>query len=130
VNYRDAHLSLHCDYVCAAACDIQGLKSSHCPVMSATDSRHYCRAVHLDCTDLAAATELYFAERKEECNADCRMKVAFLAEADSAAEDVRMNSSLVLLAALVATVQSVLEVLEMDLDMGEAESIAAAENMG
>jgi hypothetical protein len=58
------------------------------------------------------------------------MKVAFLAEADSAAEDVRMNSSLVLLAALVATVQSVLEVLEMDLDMGEAESIAAAENMG
>ena len=98
--------------------------------MSATDSRHYCRAVHLDCRYLAAATELHFAGRKEECNADCTMKVAFLAEADSAAEDVRMNSSLVLLAALVATGQSVLEVLETDLDMEEAESIVAAESVG
>jgi hypothetical protein len=112
-----------------AASDIQGLKNSHFPGMSATDSRHYYRVAHLDCMVLDAAMELNFAARKEVCTAGCMTKAASAA-VDSASEDLRTNSALVLLAAPVAIVQSVLEVSGTDLDMEEAGNIVAAESAG
>lgn len=76
----------------------------------------------------AAATELCFEERTEGYNAACTPKAALLAEVDSAVENVRTNCLRVLLVAVVATAESVLEVLRTDLDMEEEGNIAAAES--
>lgn len=74
---------------------------------------------------LAAAMGLRSAERMEECNACCKTRVASPAAEDSVAGDVKTSSSLVLPAALVAIVQSVLELSVTGLDMEEAGSIVA-----
>lgn len=113
--------------VYVAAADIQGLRSRHYLVMSATDSRHHCRVAHWDCMNLGAAMEPGSAAQKEVCTADCSKAAAFAA-LDSVSEDVRMNSVVVLLAAFVGTARNVLGVSGTDLGMVEAGSIVAAES--